>query len=302
MKPIESLILSGGGHNIISMCGALTYLQKENYIDFNKLKSVDATSAGALLGFAYLLGMDGDELEHYILRRPWEKVFDITPDIVFQAFKEKGLFDIKTMEEILRPIIKSCGMDESITLQELYEKTETEFYIYATELNKLTLVAMSHKTHPSMRVVDAVYQSCAIPPLFKPMIISDNSECLLDGGVFANYPLHCFLERMPEDIDRDTLFGIKLKQEQIEEDNITAESNITEYVFSLVRKLIQHIVIHKEHDIHVPNELLIYSKGISFETLKQSIHSQETREHLLKEGRRYASVYLIYKKKEKIVS
>ena len=132
------------------------------------------------------------------------------------------------------------------------------------------------------------------------LLIQKKSECLLDGGVFANYPLHCFLERMPDDIDKNTVFGIKLKQEQIEEDNIVAESNITEYVFSLVRKLIQHIVIYKEHDIHIPNELLIFSKGMSFETLKQSIHSREAREHLLNEGRKYASLYLIYKNKERV--
>ena len=75
------------------------------------------------------------------------------------------------------------------------------------------------------------------------------------------------------------------------------KSNITEYIFSLIRKLIQHIVIHREYDVQIPNELLIYSKGMSFETLKQSIHSRSEREHLMSEGRRYASVYLIYKQK-----
>ena len=296
---IKHLVLSGGGHNIISMCGAISYLQKEEYINLDEIESIDGTSAGSILGFAFLIGMDGSELENYLLNRPWEKVFDITPEVIFQTFKEKGLFDVKTMEEILRPIIKSCGYDESLTLSELYEKTQTDFYIYATELNTLSLVTISHHTHPSMRVIDAVYQSCAIPPLFKPIIHSENSECLLDGGVFANYPLHCFLERMPDNIDKDTIFGIKLKQEQIEEDNIVADSNITEYVFSLVRKLIQHIVIHKEHHIHIPNELLIFSKGMSFETLKQTIRSKEARVSLLNEGRKYASLYLIYKKKEK---
>ena len=297
MKPIEHVVISGGGHNIITMCGAISYLQREKYLDFANLKSVDGTSAGSLLGFTFLLGMDGEELENYLLNRPWEKVFDLTPEVMFQTFQGKGLFDIHTMEEILRPIIKSCGVEETLTLQELYERTNTDFYIYATELNKLKMVTLSHHTHPNMRVIDAVYQSCAVPPLFKPIICDENAECLLDGGVFANYPLHCFFDRMPEDVDKETVFGIKLKHEQIEKDNIGDKSNITEYIFSLIRKLIQHIVIHREYDVQIPNELLIYSKGMSFETLKQSIHSRSEREHLMSEGRRYASVYLIYKQK-----
>lgn len=298
MKSIEHLVLSGGGHNIISMCGAINYLQKQNYLDFGKIKSIDATSAGSILGFVFLIGMDGDELENYLLNRPWEKVFDITPEIIFQTFKEKGLFSIKTMEEILRPIVKSCGYEMTITLEELFEKTQTEFYIYVTELNKLELLSFSHITHPNMRVIDAVYQSCAIPPLFKPVINDKNGSCNLDGGVFANYPLHCFLDRVGNEYDKEKVFGIKLKHEEIEQDKIVSESNVTEYIFCLVRKLIQNIVIHKEHDITVPNELLIYTKGMSFETIKQNIYSREARENLLKEGKRYASVYYIYKSKE----
>lgn len=291
---IEHLILSGGGHNIITICGALTYLKKENYIDFNNLLSIDATSAGSLLAFALLIGIDSDELENYMINRPWEKVFDITPDIIFKTFNSKGLFDRKIFEDILEPIVNSCGVEMSITLKELYERTRTDFYIYSTELNTLELVTLSHNTNPDMLVIDAIYMSCAIPPLFKPVVYENN--CYLDGGIFANYPLHCFLERVDAP-DLSKVFGVKLKYEQIQQDNIQDGSNITEYIFTLVKKLIQHIIIHREHQIDIPNELLIYSKGMSFETLKRSIYSQKERETLLGEGRRYASVYHIYKEK-----
>ena len=65
MKQIQHLILSGGGHNIISMFGALSFLKKENYLDFKNLLTIDATSAGSLLAFALIIGMDEDELENY---------------------------------------------------------------------------------------------------------------------------------------------------------------------------------------------------------------------------------------------
>ena len=44
--------------------------------------------------------------------------------------------------------------------------------------------------------------------------------------------------------------------------------------------------------------MLIYSKGMSFDTLKKSINSTDERKHLLNEGKRYASVYYENKKKE----
>lgn len=303
MSEIEHLVLSGGGHNIIAMFGAVSFLKKQKYLDFDKITSIDATSAGSLLAFAFMMGINEDELENYIINRPWEKVFDVTPEIIFETFQKRGLFGVSVFEEILRPIVKTCGVELSITMKELYDIGNIDFYIYTTELNKLEEVVIHHSTFPDMRVVDAIYKSCAVPPLFKPDIIDDN--CYLDGGIFSNYPIHCFIKRMTDaslDVNKNKIFGIKLKYEEHENDKITTTSNINEYLFGLIKKLIQHVVIHKEYNIEIPNELIIYSKGMSFETLKKSTQSQEERKLLMEEGRRYASVYHIYKEKEKNLS
>lgn len=297
MKDIEHIIFSGGGHNILVMYGALSLLKKEGYIDFKKLKSIDATSAGSLLAFTLMLGIeDDDAIEEYLIKRPWDKVFNVTPDIIFKTFQNRGLFNSEVVKQIMEPLMKTCGVELDITMQQLYEMNQIDFNIYATELNKLELVTFSHKNVPNERVLDVIYKSCCIPPLFQPVI--DNDKCFMDGGVFANYPLHCFIEREGNDVDLDTVFGVKLISEQIERDYITQESNITEYVFCIIKKLVQHIVIHREHNIMIPNELLIYTKGMAFDTLKESIVSADERKHLLKEGKRYASVYYKYKMKE----
>ncbi len=297
LKEIKHMVFSGGGHNILVMFGAISYLRKKGYLDFKKLQSIDATSAGSLLAFTFMLGIEDDDvIEDYLIKRPWDKVFNVTPDVVFKTFQSRGLFNVSVIEQIMEPIMKSCGIELNITMKQLYEMTNIEFTIYATEINKLELVEMTHKTNPDERVIDVVYKSCSIPPLFQPTI--DGDRCYMDGGVFANYPLHCFLERVGDSIHLDEVFGIKLIYEQAEKDNINLESNITDYVFCIIKKLIQHIVIHREHNITIPNELLIYSKGMAFDTLKESIISSDERKHLLKEGKRYASVYYEYKKKE----
>ena len=296
-KEIKHMVFSGGGHNILVMFGALSYLRKKNYINFKTLKTIDATSAGALLAFTFMLGIEDDEsIEDYLINRPWDKVFNVTPDVIFKTFENRGLFNVNVIEQIMEPIMKSCGVDINITMKELYDLTKIDFTVYATEINKLELVELTHKTMPNERVLDVVYKSCSIPPLFQPIIEGD--KCFMDGGVFANYPLHCFLEKHGESIDVNSVFGIKLIYEQAKSDNIDKESNITDYVFCIIKKLIQHIVIHREHNITIPNELLIYSKGMAFDTLKESIISSEERKHLLNEGKRYASVYYEYKKKE----
>lgn len=297
LKEIKHMVFSGGGHNILVMFGAISYLRKKGYLNFSKLKSIDATSAGSLLALTFMLGIDDDQvIEDYLINRPWDKVFNVTPDVVFKTFQSRGLFDVRVIEQIMEPIMKSCGVDLNITMKELYEMTNIEFTVYATEINKLELVEMTHINCPDDRVMDVIYKSCSIPPLFQPII--DGDKCYMDGGVFANYPLHCFIERVGDSVNLDELFGIKLISEQAEKDNITLESNITDYVFCIIKKLIQHIVIHREHNITIPNELLIYSKGMAFDTLKESIVSSEERKHLLNEGKRYASVYYEYKKKE----
>lgn len=295
---IEHLVFSGGGHNILVMFGAISYLKKAGYLDFSKLKTVDATSAGALLAFTFMLEADDDDIEKYLIERPWEKVFDVTPEVIFKTFESKGLFDIRVIEQIMDPIMKSSGFDRNITLKQLYDKNGIDFSIYVSELNKLELVRLSHETSPDEPVLEAIYKSCAIPPLFRPVIQED--ACYFDGGVFANYPLHCFFERMSKkEIDVSKLFGTKLIYEvTANNDVISNESNVTDYIFCLIKKLIQHVVIHREHDINIPNELLIYSKSMSFETLKKSIISSEERKFLLNEGKRYASVYYTYKMKE----
>lgn len=295
---IKHLIFSGGGHNIITMFGAISHLKKEHYIDFSKIESIDGTSAGALLGFICIINPDHDAIMKYLVQRPWENVFNITPEIIFQAFQSKGLFDIKNFEQILVPIIKSCGIERTITFKELYDINGIDFNIYVTELNTLKMIRLSHDTSPDNNVIDGIYKSCAIPPLFKPVI--ENQNCYFDGGIFANYPLTCFIDRMKSqniDIDLSEVFGMKLIYEKGNNHHIGEESNITEYIFLIIKNLMQTI-INKKNNISIPNELLIYSKGTSFETLKKTINSSDERNFLLNEGKRYASVYHTYKMKE----
>lgn len=298
-KTIEHIIFSGGGHNIMVMFGAIAFLKEKNYIDFSKIKTIDGTSAGALLGFICILNPNDDDILKYLVQRPWENLFDISPEVIFQAFQSKGLFDIKIFEQMLDPIIKSCGVERNITFKQLFDKTGVDFNVYTTELNALQMIRLSHDTTPDEGVIDGIYKSCAIPPLFKPVI--EDKQCFFDGGIFANYPFKCFKERMnkkKEHFDPCNVFGIKLIYEKVDDDAIVEGSNVTEYIFSIIKKLMQHTINNINDEAHIQNELLIYSKGMSFDILKKTIASSAERQFLINEGTRYASVYHAYKMKE----
>jgi predicted acylesterase/phospholipase RssA len=296
--PIEHLVFSGGGHNIFVMLGAIIYLKQQGYIHFNDIKTIDATSAGSLLAFIFMMGSSDSDLESYFIERPWDKLFDITPELLFQAFQEKGLFDISIFESIVNPIMKSVDIDRKITFQQLYEKNGIEFTVYATELNVLRLMEFSHISTPNQSIINAIYKSCAVPPVFKPVI--DNDCCYLDGGVLANYPLNPFIERHLNKGITDNLtkvFGIKIVYEIANDSSstISKKSNMGDYIFSLVKKIVQY---REKDSITLPNELLIYGESMSITSIKSAMYSLEQRKYLFNEGKRYASVYYTYKQKE----
>lgn len=289
------LIISGGGHNILPMFGAVKFLIEKEYINFSNITTFDGTSAGALLGFTLLTGIDLEEIEIYLVKRPWEKIFSITPEQIFGAFKSKGLFDVTLIQQILTPLMNAADISIDITFLEFYEKNSIEFTVYATELNSLETEYFSYKTTPNMRILDGLYISSAVPPLFKPFI-KDN-KCYLDGGVFSNYPIDEFLKRHP-DIDENKIFGIKcLGNPNDKNDSISEESTITDYLSCTIKKLIQQIIIHKDNQASINNELMFHSTSFTYSTLKSSISSSEERERLIGEGKRRASEYYLYKMK-----
>lgn len=293
---IEHLVISGGGHNILPMFGAVKFLLEKNYLNLSDLKTFDGTSAGALLGFTLLLGVELDEIENYLTHRPWEKIFSISPEQIFEAFQTKGLFDIKLIEQIFLPLMNAVDIPLDITFSDFYNKNSIEFTVYVTELNNLKTEYFSYKTTPDMKILDGIYQSSAVPPLFKPCV--QGNKCFLDGGIFSNYPIDDFLKRNT-DVDTNKIFGIKyLGNPNDKNDIITDKSTITEYISCTIKKLIQEIIIHKDNISSVKNELLFHSNGSSYNTLKNTISSSEERERLIGEGKRRASEYYLYKMKE----
>ena len=112
--------------------------------------------------------------------------------------------------------------------------------MYAVDANKspLTTVDISYKSHPEMKIWEAVTISAAVPILFPPYLYE--GQCLIDGGILNNYPARSFLNDWPE--EAGAALGVKLKFEAEESrEGIDEETTIFEFMGVCVKKLIRMV-------------------------------------------------------------
>jgi hypothetical protein len=60
-------------------------------------------------------------LDDYLIKRPWDKVFNIKPINILNLWTEKGIFDSNIIKEILTPLLTVNGLSELITMKEFYD-------------------------------------------------------------------------------------------------------------------------------------------------------------------------------------
>ena len=88
-------------------------------------------------------------------------------------------------------------------MSELYEYNKKEIHVMSVELNKFRLINISYKTHPNLKIMDAIKMSCAFPVIFSPKIMESSCDnngensftsCYIDGGVMSNYPVNTCIQ------------------------------------------------------------------------------------------------------------
>jgi predicted acylesterase/phospholipase RssA len=178
---IEHLVLSGAAINGLMQVGILDYLIETNVFKMSDIKSIYATSAGALISILLLIGVSISEIKEYIINRPWEKFFDI--DLNFQ---EKGIYPSKCVYGIIKPFIQANDM-ESCTLLDLYNKTGVDFHIFTTKINGMETIDLNHITHPLVTIQQAVNMTASVPVLFPP--VKYENEYYIDGAILNRCPL-----------------------------------------------------------------------------------------------------------------
>ena len=302
---IKHLVISGGGPAGFLTYGALRYTAQKEIWNLNELKSIYGCSVGAFFGVIVSLGYDWEWLDDYFIKRPWEKLINIS---ALTFFEKKGLLDEKFIEESIAVLLSAKDLNINITLKELYEHNKIEIHMYTTNINTSIIekVDISYKTHPDLSVIKALNMSMCYPFLFKPVCINEN-ECYIDGGLLNNYPLNDCIKQQAEqqNVDESQAEDIKneilaFKNVWVEDEKnkyiITEESSVVDFLLVLMRKM--HCSIDTErHQTEVKNTIKCYIEGLDgLPQWLEALSNEEMRKSLIEKGAEYASHSIVLRK------
>jgi len=173
---ITSLCFAGGGPSLIKLLGVIQVLEKNNFWKRENITSIFSTSSGSWLAIIVSLQIEWDIINDYILNRPWNNAINITPNQLLNIYTTKGLFDIEIIKIFFKPLFLSKNISLDINLKDFYILTKIDMFFYTFELNNFKLIELSYKTHPNLKVFEALYMTSCVPFLFKPYIISNNYD------------------------------------------------------------------------------------------------------------------------------
>ena len=291
---IKNLVISGGGAAGISFYGALKQSNQNNMWKLENIENIYATSVGSALSVIISLQYQWNELDHFIIKRPWHKVFKFDLSSIFNAIENRGIFNVSTMVDILKPILLGKDIDTDVTMKQFFDITNINMHFMCVELKTMNVVNISHKTHPDWKLIDAVYCSCALPICFAPYMY--NNDYLCDGGFKANYPLNICMDdnNLPEEtlgiglkvlLNKQNTVTEEEKEEKEEEDiQQTLESfNLFDYIITILLNLIRSINSHKNNN-SLCKEILFDANFYLFNKMYDAINEQEIRIKLLEFG------------------
>jgi hypothetical protein len=282
---IKHLVISGGGPIIIQILGALQHLELNKFIDLNNIESIYGTSAGAIIGILICLKYDWETINDYIIKRPWQDVFQIKIQNLFDIYNKKGIFDLKTIEKCFKPLFDAKDISININLDNFYKLTKIELHMYSFEINEYKICDISYLTHPNLSLMTAIQMTCGLPVLVTPVFIDD--KCYIDGGMSTNYPLNFCIKSGKNE---DEILGFKNKYHDKKE-IIHSELTIFDFLLNFLFKAV-FCINTDNNQPKIKNEIILDVQNLTFDILKNALSDIEIRRNLLKNGTETANIFL----------
>lgn len=291
MPTIKHLVLSGGGPAGFITYGCAKYLSQKDFWILSDIESIYATSIGGYIGIVISLGYDWKWLDDYLIKRPWDKILEITPMSIIDVYSKKGLLDADFIEKTISPLFTAKNLSKDVTMQDLYDYTNIDIHVFTTEINgqRLSKVDISHSTHPSLRVVDALAMTMAYPFVFSPVCIDD--KCYIDGGLMNNYPLRDCIEKTS--CCQDEVLSFK-NVWVVDDCRVSCDSNVFHYISAIFRK------IHREIDTENNQGEIKNTVRCLIEELDglpawlNALSCESQRERLIERGANQAKIFYDY--------
>ena len=290
MTDIKHLVLSGGGPLLFHTMGIIQQLEKSGIYNRSNIKSIYGTSSGAIIGFFVCLGYDWDIINNFMINRPWDNLYNLNAEKIFNSFKNCGFYGRDIFVKSYKSLFDAKDISIDITMKEFYELNNIDFHVISFEINNMTLENISHENYPDLKVIDALNMTSCLPIIFVPQCI--NSKCFIDGGIVLNYPLSLCIEKYK---NQSEIFGIKYcysnTTEKGDESTISNTSTLYDYVIYVIYKLIKNISV-ESNTIKIQNEILCNKKCMSLNSITSTIANSEKRKELLADGVETALKYI----------
>jgi len=287
MPLIKHLVISGGGPTMIQTLGSIQHLEENKFIDINNIETIYGTSAGAIIGVLICLKYDWTTLRDYIIKRPWQEVFPVNIQNIFDAYTKKGIFDDKTVIKCFKPLFDAKDISLNISLKDFYEYSNVELHMFSFEVNAFNVEDISYLTHPDLSLITAIHMSCALPVLMTP--ICPDGKCYIDGGVTCNYPLKNCIETNK---NIEEILGFKNQYDDHNKNQIDSNSTLLDFIMSFLFKLIHSVSSNNLTQTSITYEVICNADFLSINTLKSALYSIETREKLYISGIESAKKFL----------
>lgn len=193
LEKCKFLALSGGGINGIMQIGALKFIdiylrRVKGKSIYNHFDGFAGTSIGALIALLCALNLSPDKMVELFENNL--KKFSLTSASTTFFSKYRAIRDQKPFVDIIKQILLDNCEDSYITFSELYEKTNKDLVITATNVCTSKVKFFRHATTPHVHVLAAVIASMAIPFVFPAVVIKEMSY--VDGGCMINFPIMAF--------------------------------------------------------------------------------------------------------------
>jgi len=186
----KNLVISGGGFYCFQFFGIIKYLDDNNLLkDINKYIGV---SAGALINLLIVVGYKFCEIENFLMKFDFSKIFDLKFEKIFAEDNFKGLSNGDNFNKLIKKFLIKKDLDENITFIELYKKTNKYIIIGVTNISEDKVEYLNHENYPDLPIYLALRMTCCIPVIFDPIIYKDNYY--IDGCLKDNFPIQLIPE------------------------------------------------------------------------------------------------------------
>ena len=285
MTTIKHLVISGGGPTMIQSLASIQHLEINKFIDMKNIESIYGTSAGAILGTLICLKFDWETINDYIIKRPWQDVFLIKVQNIFDAYTKKGIFDIKTIEKCFKPLLDAKDISMDINLDEFYKYSNIELHFFTFEINKFQLEDVSYLTYPKLSLLTAIQMTCGLPVLVTPVCL--DNKCYIDGGIVCNYALKYCVESGKK---IEEILGLKNNYNK-DENYIGVDSTLLDFIMNFLFKIINSLSLDHIQPL-IKYELVLNTSLLSINMLKSALSSIEVRKDLFTNGDDCAKQFL----------